>query len=197
MREFIVVSFLLFSATTFGQTIKLDSLSGKYQSEGIVHVDSLTKESLFSKAQEWIALNYKSAQDVIQLADKENAKIILKGNFTTSMFMKEGYIGHTLILEFKDGRFRYTYTDFSYESMGSGKMNFESKNLEIKIVQEFGEGLPEHRRRCPKEIDSPQTVEISNCYNETDELSRIYFICCECNGVKTNHFEVIIKYTLI
>src|SRR3954463_13456082 len=90
MRKFIVVSFLLLSATTFGQNIKLDSLSGKYQSEGIVHVDSLTKENLFTKAQEWIALNYKSGKDVIQLADKDNAKIILKGNFTTSMFMKEG-----------------------------------------------------------------------------------------------------------
>jgi hypothetical protein len=132
MRKFIVVSFLLLSATTFGQNIKLDSLSGKYQSEGIVHVDSLTKENLFTKAQEWIALNYKSGKDVIQLADKDNAKIILKGNFTTSMFMKEGYIGHTLIMEFKDGRFRYTYTDFSYESAGSGKMNFESKNMGFK-----------------------------------------------------------------
>jgi hypothetical protein len=73
----------------------------------------------------------------------------------------------------------------------------ERKNLTIKMVQEFGEGLPEHRTRSPKEIDSPQTVEISNCDNETDQLSRIYFICCECNGVKTNHFEVIIKYILI
>lgn len=126
--------FLIFFAftTAYGQSLKLDSLSGKYQSTGVVQVDSLKKDVLFLKTKEWITLNYKSANDVIQLTDKENCKIILKGAFSTNMFMKEGWLEHTLVFDFKDGKFRYSYTDFSYYSSGSGKMNFESKSLGFK-----------------------------------------------------------------
>ena len=97
-------------------------------------VDSVKKDQLFSKAKEWIALNYKSANDVIQLVDKETSKIILKGNFSTSLFLKQGWIGHTLVLDFKDGKFRYSYTDFNYYSPGSGSMSFESSMMSKKKV---------------------------------------------------------------
>jgi hypothetical protein len=134
MKKHILQLFLMPFLITFafGQTLKLDSLSNKYLSTGTVFVDSIKKDILFLKAKEWIALNYKSANDVIQLADKETCKIILKGAFSTSMFMKEGWLEHTLVLDFKDGKFKYSYTDFSYYSSGSGKMNFESKSLGFK-----------------------------------------------------------------
>ena len=63
---------------------------------------------------------------MIQFKDDESGKIIVKGNFSTSLFMKQGFIKHTLVLEFKDNKFRYNYSDFSYYSAGSGEMNFES-----------------------------------------------------------------------
>lgn len=132
MKKHSLLFLIIFAFTTaFGQTLKLDSITGKYQSTGIIIVDSLKKDALFLKTKEWIALNYKSANDVIQLADKESSKIILKGNFSTNMFMKEGSLEHTLILSFKDGKLRYSYTDLSYYSSGSGKMNFES-NMAFK-----------------------------------------------------------------
>lgn len=119
--------------TIFGQILK-DSLSGKYQCTGIVLVDSVKKDELFSRTKEWIALNYKSANDVIQLADKETSKIILKGNFSTSLFLKQGWLGHTLVLDFKDGKLRYLYTDFNYYSQGSGSMGFESSMMSKKKI---------------------------------------------------------------
>jgi hypothetical protein len=72
-------------------------------------------------AKEWIALTHKSANGVFQMADKEASKIIVKGNFPTGMFMKKGWIGHTLTFEFKDGRLRYTYFNFNYYSPGSAR----------------------------------------------------------------------------
>jgi hypothetical protein len=116
----------------FGQSLKLDSLTNKYQATGVVIVNSATKEILYTKTKEWIALNYKSANDVIQLADKETCKIILKGTFPTTMFMKEGWLEHTLIFDFKDGKFKYSYTNFSYYSSESGKINYESPSLGFK-----------------------------------------------------------------
>ncbi len=48
---------------------------------------------------EWIATNYNSAQDVVQLSDKENGVIICKSNFSTNIFIKTGWISHTLTLK--------------------------------------------------------------------------------------------------
>ncbi|MQP25582.1 DUF4468 domain-containing protein [Flavobacterium sp. LMO8] len=126
------IIFSFFVIPLFGQTIVKDSISGKYQSEGVVVFDSIKADMIFTKAKEWIAINYKSANDVIQLADKESLKIIVKGNFKTSMFMKDVWIAHTLILDFKDNKLRYFYSNFSYYSSGSGSLEFESKSLGFK-----------------------------------------------------------------
>lgn len=129
---FTLCLFALFSINTFGQSIIKDSISQKYEAQEIIKLDSLKADVIFTKAKEWITLNYKSANDVIQLADKETLKIIVKGNFSSTLFMKQGFISHTLVLDFKDEKMRYTYSNFSYYSSGSGSMDFESKNLGFK-----------------------------------------------------------------
>jgi len=116
------------------QTIELNEESKKYQSQGIERVDSTSKKELYKKAKEWIAINYTSTDDVIQLGDEENGKIILKGNFPSRLFGKKGWIRHSLILDFKDNKFRYKYFDLSYYSLGSGEMPFERKMMSKKKV---------------------------------------------------------------
>lgn len=118
---------LIISFQSFGQAITINEETGKYTKQEVIEFDSISKDELFNKAIEWITLNYNSANDVIQLSDKETGKIILKGNFSTNLWWKQGWIRHTLILEFKDNRFRYTYTDLSYYSAGSGEVSFEGK----------------------------------------------------------------------
>jgi hypothetical protein len=73
---FTLCLFTLFSINTFGQSIIKDSISQKYEAREIIKIDSLKADVIFTKAKEWITLNYKSANDVIQLADKESLKII-------------------------------------------------------------------------------------------------------------------------
>lgn len=123
---------IMVTLSAVAQTIEVEKSTGKYQAQGIITLDSSGRDDLFQRSKEWIALNYSKAQDVISLSDKESGKLICKGNFKTSLFMKEGFIGHTLILEFKRGKFRYTYTDFNYDSNGSGLINFESNSLGFK-----------------------------------------------------------------
>ena len=127
MRKFILILSILFTNVgLLGQKLALDSISGKYQALGVVTVDSLKKEFIFMKSKEWIALNYKGSKDVIKFEDGGLGKIIIVGGFPAKLLLHEGRIDHTLILEFKDNRFRYNYTDFSYYSEGGGKINFES-----------------------------------------------------------------------
>ncbi|TPE43942.1 DUF4468 domain-containing protein [Pontibacter mangrovi] len=124
----LTIAFAIATLIVSAQSIELDATTGKYQVQAVEELSSnLSKDELFTKAKQWIALNYKSANDVIQLADQENGKIICRGNFSTNLFMKKGWIEHTMILDFKDGKMRYTFTDFVYTSPGSGDYPFESK----------------------------------------------------------------------
>lgn len=120
----------------FSQELKINTETGKYEKIGVVSIDSTSKSVLFKKAIEWISTKYRSS-NVIQFKDEESGKVIVKGNFAVSLFMKQGFIKHTLILEFKDNRFRYNYSDLSYYSNGSGEMNFEgSMGFKSKIISE-------------------------------------------------------------
>ncbi|MFN8406975.1 MAG: DUF4468 domain-containing protein [Sphingobacteriaceae bacterium] len=133
MKKYTLLVLTLFtSAISFGQSIRLDPTSNKYQSTGIIYVDSIKKDDLFLRAKHWAVLNYRSANDVIQLADKESSKIILKGNYATTMFMKGCWLEHTLILDFKDGKIRYTYNDFGYSDSNSRSLPFEGDGLMFK-----------------------------------------------------------------
>lgn len=131
MKKLIFI--LLFSPfLCLSQNLAIDKESGKYTKQQVVEIENKLKDDLFNKTIEWITLNYNSADDVIQLKDKELGKIIVKGNFSSNMYMKKGWINHTLVLDFKDNKFRYKYTDFSYYSTGSGEMPFESSIMSKK-----------------------------------------------------------------
>ena len=91
---------IIFSKFTIAQELVIDE-SGKYFNQQIISINEKDTEKLFDKTMEWIAINYKSAQDVIQYSDKESGKIICKGNFSVNLFMKDGWISHTLSLEIK------------------------------------------------------------------------------------------------
>ena len=91
--------------------------TGKFVYEGVIQVDEInTSDVLFDKLYQWVALNYNSANDVIQLNDKANHILIIKGNLSTNVLkLKESWYPHTLELRAKDGRFKYTITIHKYE----------------------------------------------------------------------------------
>lgn len=115
--------------TVSAQSIEMDATTGKYKLQAVEEVNpELTQDQLFAKAKQWIALNYKSANDVIQLDDKEEGKIICKGNFALKQsLLLTGRIAHTLVLDFKDGKFRYNFTDFVHISPDNNTYAYEKK----------------------------------------------------------------------
>lgn len=133
-KIFLIIAMFSLSNIAKSQTIAIDSVSNKYQTSGILKIDSIAPDVLFSKTMEWIAINYNSANDVIQYSDKTTLKIIIKGAFQVNLFLKPGLIFHTAIFEFKYGKMKYTYSDFSYYSNGSGDMPFEKSMISKKNV---------------------------------------------------------------
>lgn len=84
---------------------------------GVIEVPGITQAQLYSRAYEWVAKNYNSAQDVIQMQDKETGKIIVKGR--TNAYFKGhpfGWVTHTLSIYVKDGKYKYDITDFRHMS---------------------------------------------------------------------------------
>ena len=86
-----------------------------------------TKDELFVKANEWIALAFKNANAVIQVKDKEAGKLVGKGTmqcmYGTRAWAFPITVQFVVTIDVKDRRYRYEFSDFwakSYESRYDG-----------------------------------------------------------------------------
>ncbi|WP_165749881.1 DUF4468 domain-containing protein [Cellulophaga sp. Z1A5H] len=111
--------------------------------ESIFEVEGKSRTEIFTSINKWIALNYNSAQNVVQLNDKESGNIIIKGinqavykNVMKELYPKNKYMqefstvefNHTMEVNIKDDKFRiiYTLTDIITPSPVAG-YNLESQ----------------------------------------------------------------------
>lgn len=87
----------------------------------VIQTDSVGKDVLFSTIHEWFAMNYNSANDVIQLADKEGGTIVGKGLFSYSLGKLmyncyDGTISYTIKVTIKDNRYKVDLLNFTHKS---------------------------------------------------------------------------------
>lgn len=95
----------------------INAETSKFQYQDVVILDStVSKSDIYSYCKAWIAINYKQAKDVIQLDDSTSGKIIVKGNIPITYYTSAAWVNHMLIIEMKDGRYRYTLTDFVFDN---------------------------------------------------------------------------------
>lgn len=89
--------------------LPLFSFSQEYSE--VVEIPDKTADQLYSKANEWFALTFKSANDVIQLKDPIERKIIGKGikrvDYSVGRWDTYYNASFTLFVQFKDGRYKY------------------------------------------------------------------------------------------
>lgn len=156
----------LFSIPAFAQTVALDPDTKKYQAQAVEEFKpELTKLQLLGRASEWIAKNpvpdYKLT---LQSADTTSGRIVLSGSIATKLFMKPGTIDHHVVLEFKDGRMRYTFSGFSYSSLGSGTLQFESNSLGFKkkMIAETEEKLKTAMAGLKAQLDGAAVAKNDN-----------------------------------
>jgi Domain of unknown function (DUF4468) with TBP-like fold len=119
MYRYLLLSLtLLLSLQIYSQ----DSLDTSLTYTQVVKVDStLSSNELYLRARAWFAESYRSAHDVIQMDDKDNGKIIGKGNlrYLSNIFEgsdgTKGWIRYTISIQVKNGRYKYEITDFYHE----------------------------------------------------------------------------------
>lgn len=121
MKNFLILLFVLQSLIISSQEniLQKDSTTGKIMYSGIEVVDSVLSSELHDKTLEWFALTFKSAKNVIQF--ESDNKIIGKG-ITRIVTTQNGMttpIQFTIVIEFKDGKYKYTISDFITVDAGS------------------------------------------------------------------------------
>jgi uncharacterized protein with TBP-like fold DUF4468 len=135
---------LIFSLRSYSQ----DSLRTPVAYSEVIKIDTtLSSNELYLRARAWFAESYRSAQDVIQMDDKENGKIIGKGNikYTSRIFAgsggTKGWIRYTISIQVKNGRYKYEISDFYHEGnpLNSGdQLSFGLITNEIECPYKIG-----------------------------------------------------------
>jgi hypothetical protein len=132
MKKLLILSILLTNTFAFSQTINNDK-NGYYE---IIEVDSLSKEQIYNRSKEWIALNYKSANDVIQFDTKD--QIIVKGVFKIPYLTYEYTYNHSLIMYFKENRFKVEMIlNSMHSNLSTDFINIENGFLSTNIEEIF------------------------------------------------------------
>lgn len=113
------------------------------ENKDYVLVDSvdLTKGEIYAKTKYFIADNWVSANNVIQLDDKETGLLLLKGNYKTTIYLQAMrmyeyyyYFDYTIEFRMRDGKFKISIKDidnsksFSDYSTAGGKKLYLSYN---------------------------------------------------------------------
>ena len=105
--------------------LPIDSTTHLITYEGVITVQG-SKDQLYSKGREWFAKTYNSAQNVIQMDDKDEivGKALMQVYYKRLGMQREGgYINYTISIYFKDGKYKYLITNFyhtgQYDSFGN------------------------------------------------------------------------------
>jgi len=120
MKKILIIILLFNCFLSFSQNDSicniLPSKDGKVCYESVVQIDKSSGAQIYSNSKIWIGNTFKNAKAVIQ-SDVENSSLVIKGNIKEDQYSIYTF---TLTLQFKDGRYKYTFTDIhSIFTMGT------------------------------------------------------------------------------
>ena len=95
--------------------MKVDETTKMITYEGVGKVDGVTAKDLYSKAIEWVKSYHKNPTEKLRRQDEANGEIEIFARFPIYAYDKKGekttsnagLIQYTMILQFKDGRYKY------------------------------------------------------------------------------------------
>jgi hypothetical protein len=91
----------------------------------VIQNDSVSQNELYNRAKLWFATAYNSANDVLQIDNKEEGQIIGKAVMKYNPIVisgseqTKGIIKYTIKIFVKEGRYKYEITDFIHDAYGN------------------------------------------------------------------------------
>lgn len=134
--RFSVAALMAIASTVFvnSQDLKIDGQTQKYSAGNIIKIDSMTVDMLHDKTLQWLYKEYPNTGKKGSYINARYDKITAHQCFNPDPYNLLGYVNlkvwFILTFDIKDGKIRYSYSDFYYHSMGEGKVPFESHKFE-------------------------------------------------------------------
>jgi len=118
MRKYYIVSllFLLIASASFAQ-VPMDENTGKFIYNDVVQ-EKGTQQEFFNRAVHWVNITYKNSASVTSVRDPQSGLIEGNHRFRLSYTNADGIktdgemILYHFKLQFKEGRYRYTFDEF-------------------------------------------------------------------------------------
>ena len=119
MKIFFTLTLMFFYVMSFAQTTLKTNDNGVVEYSQVIQVEASTQKDLYKKAKKWFVNTFKDAKEVIQTEDEDG--IIGKGSFhlDKTFTTPEGWVKFTLEVQFKEGRYKYTFNDFYFDAIPS------------------------------------------------------------------------------
>jgi len=98
--------------------LPIDSATHSIAYDTIIQASGVNKDNIFALINQWIAIHYNSAKNVIQLNDKESGIIIVKGIFPTmvsGLSRGERMVTHTMTIKVKDQKMKVSIDRFGID----------------------------------------------------------------------------------
>lgn len=118
--------------------LPIDNETGKITYKGVVEFKGMTAQQLYLRGKAWFSKAFGSGKAVIDFDDNVGFKIIAKGKFHITIKgnlgkQAGGYVNFTLSLFFKDGKYKYIFSNFYHEGEDYGNAHINSAGpLEIE-----------------------------------------------------------------
>ena len=115
--------------------------------EVVVLDTTLKKDELYSRAREWFAKTYKSANSVIQMDDKAEGKIVGRASIpltysTMGNNPSAGSISYNISVYVKDGKYKYEFANFQHQGDGNKIPSYGSCTKMLNTTDKyFGIGM--------------------------------------------------------
>jgi len=143
--------------------------NGEFTISEVVKADGMLKETIYSKALQFVAEAFGSANSVIQLKDEDNGIIVCKGKVTE---YPDDILGYTFKIQCKDGRFKIDIFNM-IEEASSRQSDFNLKDEPIDYYlrpSHYTQSISEAMGLVKFDLDNP--IYINN--RLTHLLNHIY-----------------------
>lgn len=108
-KSFLVVVFALVMVLSSCMPVLVASPEQEKQVIYVKELPGISKDAIYKKALTWVAINYNSSNDVVQLKDQEQGQIICQGMGSFVSMLYDRYFNYTLIIDIKEEKIRLRF----------------------------------------------------------------------------------------
>lgn len=159
MKSIFIALWLFSSASLYAQTpaaptLPVDTETKRVTYTGVVAVEGASQSELYTRAKLWLFLTFDEAKDVIKVDEKDAGLLIIRAYTDLPVRLSQSdseptnrEVGYTMMLNFKDGRYKYTLTNYQVILVGTSTtiekeitaQLSKPKNKGVFLAQQYAE----------------------------------------------------------